>query len=397
MTSAIISGGGIAGLGSALALARSGWQVTILERAQSFREFGAGLQISPNAFHILEQWGLTAPLLERGVEPDGVEIRTADKGTRLAKVPINLSRQRYGAPYLAVLRADLHRILLDAAREMPNITVLTDKTVTDTSLSDDCITTLATSDDGEITSHEADLLIAADGVWSSLRQTWFQFPKAAYSGITAWRACIPMELVPDGLSRHNTTAWVSPVGHMVHYPVDAGRHMNIIVNIPDNWQEETWSAPANGTALIDHLHRWSSLPLSLLNVVPEWTKWALCAPEPTGKAVAQRAVLVGDAAHATLPFMAQGAAMAIEDAEVLARCLSGPAFEEKGLQAALEVFEAKRAKRVIALVKEARKNQRIYHLSGPLAAARNLVLKATSENRLLARYDWIYGWHPDNN
>ncbi|WP_350334775.1 FAD-dependent monooxygenase [Coralliovum pocilloporae] len=390
MASAIISGGGIGGLCAAIALARSGWQVTVLERASEFQEFGAGLQLSANAFHILADWGLSDVLLAHGVEPDGVEIRRAETARLLAHVPVNTSRTRYGAPYLVIHRADLHSILLNAARSLPTLSLRTGCVIADATLREDGVS-VRIADGSCEDQQSADMLVVADGVWSKLRTELFHLPQAQYSGMTAWRALIPMDAVPNGISRTATSAWLSGKGHMVHYPVNAGTHFNIIVNIPDKWQEETWSAEANGADLLSALASWHDTPLSLLKAVPDWTKWALCAPKPTGRAAKGLAVLVGDAAHATLPFMAQGAAMAIEDSAVLARCLN----EDTDTPAALQTFEQKRAHRVVSLVKEANKNRTIYHLSGPAAVARDMTLRMMPEDRLLARFDWIYGWRYD--
>jgi salicylate hydroxylase len=233
-------------------------------------------------------------------------------------------------------------------------------------------------------------LIGADGVWSTLRTRTMKLPAAVYSGRTAWRATVPIEAA-DADDARLTGLWLGRNAHIVHYPVSSGKRLNIVVIIKDQWREETWNAPGDRALLEERLSDWCPQVKKMIAAADTWLKWALCGNDPSLPWHRGPMTLIGDAAHAMLPFLAQGAAMAIEDAAVLAQCLAG---DRDDPARAIGYFAAARKARVQKVVATARRNGHIYHLSGPMTLARDTVMRALGGDRIMAGYDWLYGWQP---
>ncbi|WP_035830586.1 FAD-dependent monooxygenase [Kaistia adipata] len=382
-----IAGAGIAGLTTALSLARRGIASTIFERTSELSEVGAGLQVSPNAGRILERLGLTEALDRAAVLPEAIDMRSGRTGEPLVSLPLGASaRAAYGAPYRLLHRADLQGLLLDAARAEPRITLKLGAGATTASQSAGAVTLTA---DG--TPHELDCLIAADGVRSTLRAAVSGASAAKPGGRTAWRTTIPIGLVPRDLPQGRTTVLLNRAAHVVIYPVRGGRLVNVILVIEEDWDGPDWSAPGNAEELRHRFDRDSTRFISRITALDlNWTRWCLTEVDPRGQWVQGRVALIGDAAHAMVPFLAQGAAMAIEDADVLAEKLAAAPVPE-----ALRRYEAIRRPRATRVWRMARQAGQIYHLGGPMAAARDVTMTALGGERLLRRYDWIYGWQPD--
>jgi salicylate hydroxylase len=392
-----VAGGGIAGLSTALCLAERGFRVDVFERAAAFETVGAGLQISPNAFHVMERLGLGRALKSVATAPQAIRIMNARSGGEIARIPLGeRAIERYGAPYLVAHRADLHQVLAVAARDNPDIALRLGQRLDDVATHANGVTSLVYHG-GKVEEFHGMGLVAADGVWSRLRELYFDRAGAVYSGLVAWRGLIPMDVLDAGQDSENVQLWLAPDAHAVSYPVRQGRYLNVVAITPmpadkDGAPAQGWAHEASGAELERGLAGWHRSMLDLLAHRSHWTKWPLFAA-PELKTWSHGAmVLTGDAAHAMLPFAAQGAAMAIEDAAVLARCL----FDTGGRDAAAAFrrFEEMRRPRVSKAAALARANQSIYHMRPPLSAMRDMAMAAMGGARLLARQDWLYGWKP---
>lgn len=382
-----VAGAGIGGLTAALHLSRVGFRVVIVERADDLREVGAGLQISPNASRILIDLGLRDRLARVAAAPERLRLFSTRAGGEINHVDLGAAAEiRFGAPYWVVHRGDLHRILLDAAAAEPLIDIRLG-TRLENAADDGTRVTVTVAEGSRETAISANALIGADGVWSTVRGAVFRLGGAAFTGRTAWRATLPVSAVAADF-RADSVVWFGADAHLVHYPIHGGSQFNIVAATVGDWSEEGWNAPGDRDEIMAHFADWPKRARNLISLPEQWLKWALCGM-PTGRSWHRgRIALLGDAAHAMLPFAAQGAAMAIEDAAVLARKLDTSAE----IATALRRYEAERRPRVERIVETALENDRIYHLSGAAAFARDKGIQLASPRRLLARYDWIYGW-----
>src|SRR6188508_3318124 len=372
-------------------LAQSGFRVTLLEQAERLSETGAGIQLSPNATRILIALGLGERLKRDVFVPQAVAIKSASGGT-LTRIPLGAeAERRYSAPYWAIHRADLQAALLEPVRSHPDIvlrlgTRVEDFVVHAKGLSVACRCGSATADDHGIA------LIGADGLWSGLRARLGN-PAPEFRQRSAWRALVPANAVEEEFRAPDVQLWLGPNAHVVHYPVKGGALINIVAIVSDGWAEPGWSAEGNRAELMAHYSPWHwALPLREFLAVPErWQKWALYDLPPLGAWGDGPVTLMGDAAHPMLPFLAQGAAMAIEDAAVLADHLAKYLDDPSD---ALRAYEGARWHRTMRAQQAARRQARIYGLTGPEAFVRNLAMRGMGGEKLRARYDWLYSWRP---
>ena len=391
----LIAGAGIGGLTAALALARVGYRVVIVEQAQALSDIGAGLQLSPNATRILQGLGVAERLAATAVVPEGLSIRSARSGAEIAYMPIGRAMEfRYGAPYWVLHRGDLQAALVAAVADEPDIELKLGTRFDDLAIHANGITAQLRDARGVITDERVPALIGADGLWSTTRAQLGDKTKPAFRERTAWRALAPASSVPASLQRPVTSLWLGRNAHLVHYPVRGGTLINIVAIVVDRWNAPGWSTPGTRDELLRKFtrERWAKEARDLLEMPDTWVKWALFDRDEVFFPEKGPATLVGDAAHPMLPFLAQGAAMAIEDAAVLSRCLGSPGSDP---EAGMRRYEAIRRARVRRVQQEARANSRIYHMSGAAALARNIALQMMGGERLRARYDWIYDWRPD--
>lgn len=382
-----IIGAGIAGLTIALSLARHRIASTVFERAESLQEVGAGLQLSSNAIGILDRLGLTADLRRRGVEAATVTLRSGRSGRPLATVPVGSGPD---APYLSIHRGDLQSVLLGAVASEPLIRIETGHELVALESRPDGVLADFRLADGESRSAVADLLVAADGVNSRVASLNGLEPPA-FAGAIAWRGRISGKPALSYNARSSgITAWLGAKRHAVAYPIRSGQEVNLVLV-----ERAASESEADGQTLPRAFSHWNTDLKDLITAAGEFTPWPL-RTTPEGRPWTMgdgRIVLIGDAAHAMLPFAAQGAAMAIEDAFVLAQEIAAKC----DLRTAASSYEALRVERVKRVVKRARFHRFVYHLPLPFSLGRDLVMAATPPDRLRASLSWLYEWEPPNS
>ncbi len=381
----LIAGGGIGGLTAAIALGRRGIAATVLERSSFSDQTGAGIQLGPNATSVLRELGALAPIAEQGFRPQELVIFDGLSGKRIASMPLGSAmEQRYGGPYLTLHRADLHAGLLRACRALGTVDLRENVAVTDVEAFDRKI--VATTGGGK--SREASWMVAADGLWSEIRQRMAPRSLLRHARATAWRTLLPRLSLPAPFNAPIVGLWLGPHAHIVHYPVRAGAALNVVAIVDSGQAEMGWNLETEPTPLLDMVQGWASPLRELLEGAASWRCWSLYRLPRMGAWHQGRIVLIGDAAHPVLPYLAQGAALAIEDAATLASCLQGRVQDPL---AAFADYESLRRPRVARVQRMARIYGRLYHWRGPTAAARNAILRRSSPEALLQRLAWLYG------
>ena len=391
-THILVAGGGIGGLATALALSRGRHRADVFERAAVFGEIGAGVQLGPNVTRRLQQLDLGQGLAAIAARPDALVVQSAGSGAVLARLPLgDAMQQRYGAPYFCVHRADLHTLLLDAVRARGTGALVTAAHIGQVETSDDLVCVSST----DARAWEGDALVGADGLWSMVRRQLDcacadQPPRI--TGHTAWRALVPQSALPAALRRRQVDVWLGPRLHAVAYPVRGGDWLNVVViaeSAPAG-DARDWDQASSLAALTQAMGRSCAGLQALLDAMPGWRAWTLSDRAPLTSAADmahERVALVGDAAHPMVPYLAQGAGMAIEDAVALADALgSGSAAE---VPAAFARYAEARWARNARVQARARRNGEIFHATGAVRLGRDMAMRMLG-TRLLDQ-PWLYG------
>jgi len=389
----IVAGAGIAGLTAALAMARTGLRITVLERAPKLEEAGAGLQLSPNASRVLIGLGLRERLEPMVIAPRAIHVLAGGSGREIVRIPLGAyAERRYGAPYWTLHRGDLQTALAGAAQVARDIVIQLGVRVEDFATHANGVTVQGRRG-RQVTDERGIALIGADGIWSNVGAQMHRQHMPRFAHRTAWRALVPAEGMDPKFGEPLVNLWLGLDAHLVHYPVKAGRFINIVAVVHDQWNETGWSAPGDRAEILRHFGRrsWAETARSLIATPERWLKWALYDRKTPFRGGIGPVTLIGDAAHPMLPFLAQGAGMAIEDASVLADMLD-KYFEDPA--DALRAYERARQHRTERVQRAARTQHRIYGMSGPEALIRNFAMRAIGGEKLLARQDWIYTWRP---
>lgn len=387
----VVSGAGIGGLTAALTLAQCGFRVIVLERAAKLEEAGAGLQLSPNASRILIDLGLEPLLAPHVIVPDSISIMTARTGKEIGRVPLGeAAALRYGAPYWIVRRADLQSALLARVTAHPDVDLRLGAQFEDVAVYPKGVTVVQR----RVTARQQEqalALIGADGVWSSVRHQIFPEAQPQFTGSIAWRGTVDTTQLPRGFNTQRVQLWMGTNAHLVAYPMSGGKRINVVAIISGKWNRPGWSEPGDVVEIANQFSapRWPIAARMMIGAVDGWRKWALFAVRDGGVWNKGPIALLGDASHAMLPFAAQGAGMAIEDAAVIAKCLESSPTNPT---AAFAQYAGQRAARVTRAQRTARKNGQTYHLGGPVGFARDQVIRVLGGSRLLSRQDWIYDW-----
>lgn len=382
-----VVGGGIGGLTAALSLLRQGFDVEVFEQAVELKEVGAGVQVSANGTRILFELGLEREIMEVATQADGKEIRLWNTGQTWRLFDLGpLSIERYGFPYITIHRNDLHQALAAGVRRIkPDAIRLSKKCVDITQ--DGAGVTISFSDG---TSTRSDLAIGADGVHSKVREALFGRDDPKFTGIVAWRGVIPIERLPARMRRPVATNWIGPGGHVIQYLLRGGKLMNYVSVVErSNWQVESWSVAGTVEECLADYEGWHEDIHTLIRAIDVPYKWALMLRPAMEHWTKGRVTLLGDACHPTLPFLAQGAVMAIEDGFVLARALA----ENNGdHEAGFVGYEMARVERTGKIVRGAEGNLSRFHnaaLKDP-ALAEDYVNAEWQEDKVKQRYEWLF-------
>ncbi|MBB5072967.1 salicylate hydroxylase [Bartonella callosciuri] len=398
--SPIIVGGGIAGLSTALALAHKGIASTIIEKCTQLDAVGAGIQLTPNATRILAHWGILSKLTEVGIIPHFFELRDGmSLKTRLRTDLINLSEKTWKAPYITIHRANLQKILHNAVIENPLIKYQTGESVVSStqivshSIHIKTIKINLPTETQHSQLYSTPLLIGCDGVWSTLRKQAPFYERANFSGFIAWRATTEFENLPKSFhsllqNMKTITAWMGPKNHLIVYPIQSSTKVfNFVAITRGKNSKKGWAHEGNKENLKSLFKDWNLQILQIFDHIDEWTYWPLFQMQQNRFLGLERQVFVGDCAHAALPFAAQGAAMAIEDAATLAEALS---TKDLSLTNALWLYEKIRKPRIAAVKKRGNFNRITYHATGPIAIARNFIMKIRTPESIMSDLNWLY-------
>jgi salicylate hydroxylase len=383
-----IVGGGIGGLAAALALEQRGAETVVCEQSPALSEIGAGLNLSPNALKALRALGVEDAVIAIGSESDFLVIRSWRTGRVISRMRRGTFRAQFGAPNMSVHRADLLYVLRRALR------------TTDIRLGARCVAVegrdrgavVRLADGSEI---EADIVVGADGIHSVVRKSLFGADAPRFTGCICWRGMAPASAVPRDIAVAEGAMWMGPHGHVVHYPVRRGELVNIVAHFDsDAWTEESWTRECNLSEVTTTYAGWHSDLLRLYPASERWYKWALYDRDPPARWSKGRATLLGDSAHAMLPYLGQGAAMAIEDACVLA---AATARDADDLDEALRTYERLRVPRVRAAVLGSRERAKENHLASPWARLKRDVKFALRErfgggDKTAFQTAWLYGY-----
>jgi salicylate hydroxylase len=385
----LIAGGGIGGLAAALALTRRGLAVKVLEQSPELGEIGAGIQLGPNAFAAFDALGIGARARGRAVYTDEMVMHDALDESLVGRIPVGAAfRERFGNPYAVIHRADVHLSLLEGARESDAIEVATSTRVARIEQDGDSVTVV----DGQGVRHRGAALVAADGVKSAVRAQYVGDP-ARVSGHVVYRAVVDKDDFPADLRWNAASIWVGPNCHLVHYPLRGGEQYNVVVTFHSRRQEEWSVTEGSAEEVQSYFEGICPRARQLIDLPRSWKRWATADRDPIGQWTYGRTTLLGDAAHPTLQYLAQGACMALEDAVTLGEALR---VHDNDFALAFDRYQRSRIARTARVVLSAREMGRIFHASGVERLVRNDLWKGRTPERFYDALEWLYGWRLDS-
>jgi len=385
----IVAGGGIGGLAAALALVRQGFKVQVLEQAAEIGEIGAGIQLGPNAFHAFDALGVGDKARGRAVYTDYMVMHDALDEYQVGKIPTDENfRKRFGNPYAVIHRQDIHNSLLEGAQETGKVEFFTNTRVERVEQTENTVT--VTCADGKTYTGQA--LIAADGVRSVVRAQYVGDP-ARVTGHVVYRAVVDEKDFPENLKWNAASIWVGPNCHLVHYPLRGGKEYNVVVTFHSREKEEWGVTDGSREEVQSYFQGICPKARQLIDLPKSWRRWATADREPIGRWTYGLATLLGDAAHPTTQYMAQGACMALEDAVTLGEALKKHAND---WPKALDLYQRSRVARTARIVLSGREMGRIYHAKDVERLVRNSLWKGRSAERFYDAMEWLYGWNVTN-
>jgi 3-hydroxybenzoate 6-monooxygenase len=385
----IVAGGGIGGLAAALALVRQGFEVLVLEQAPEIGEIGAGIQLGPNAFHAFDALGVGDKARSRAVYTDCMVMHDAIDESLVGRLETGEAfRQRFGNPYAVIHRADVHLSLLEGAQETGRVQFLTNTRLERIEQNADSVTAY----DQHGKAHRGIALIGADGVKSVVREAFVNDPPRI-TGHVVYRAVVDKADFPASLQWNAASLWAGPKCHLVHYPLRGGEQYNVVVTFHSR-QEEQWGVTEGSKEEVQsYFQGISPLPRQLIDLPKSWKRWATADREPIGQWSFGRVTLLGDAAHPTTQYMAQGACMAMEDAVTLGEALR---VHGNDWAQALDLYQRARVARTARIVLSGREMGRIYHAMGVERLVRNSLWKGRTQERFYDAVEWLYSWNVNN-
>lgn len=385
----LVAGGGIGGLAAALALARQGFSVKVLEQAPQLGEIGAGIQLGPNAFAAFDALGIGENARGRAVYTDEMVMHDALDETLVGRIPTGAAfRQRFGNPYAVIHRADVHMSLLEGVQQSGQVDVLTSTAVQRVEQDETSVTVY----DAKGGAHRGTALIGADGVKSAVRRQYVG-DDARVSGHVVYRAVVDKKDFPEDLRWNAASIWVGPNCHLVHYPLRGGEQYNVVVTFHSRESEE-WSVREGSRAEVQsYFEGICPRARQLIDLPKDWKRWATADREPIAQWTFGRATLLGDAAHPTLQYLAQGACMALEDAVTLGEALR---VRDNDFAGAFALYQRSRVARTARVVLSAREMGRIFHAKGVERLVRNDLWKGRSTEGFYDAMAWLYGWKVEN-
>ena len=389
----IVAGGGIGGLAAALALVRQGFEVTVLEQAAEIGEIGAGIQLGPNAFHAFDALGVGDKTRSRSVFTDYMVMHDALDEYQVGKIPTGEAfRQRFGNPYAVIHRVDIHKSLLEGAVETGRVKFVTSTRVVRIEQTDTTVTAI----DQHGNAHTGVALIGADGGKSVVRQQYVNDPPRV-TGHVVYRAVVEKEDFPENLRWNAASIWVGPNCHLVHYPLRGGEQYNVVVTFHSRDKEEWGVTDGSKEEVQSYFQGICPKARQLIDLPKSWKRWATADREPIANWVHGRATILGDAAHPTTQYLAQGACMALEDAVTLGEALRVTQTEAgHDWDKALALYQRSRVARTARIVLSAREMGRIYHAKGVERLVRNDLWRGRSTERFYDAVEWLYGWNVGN-
>jgi len=385
----LVAGGGIGGLAAALALVRRGFQVKVLEQAPEIGEIGAGIQLGPNAFHAFDALGVGDKARARAVYTDYMVMHDAIDERQIGRIETGAAfRQRFGNPYAVIHRVDVHLSLLEGAQETGRVEFLTSTRVERIEQNDQGVVVY----DQNGIAHQGIALIGADGSKSVVRQQYVGDP-ARVTGHVVYRAVIDKQDFPEDLQWNAASLWAGPNCHLVHYPLRGGQQYNVVVTFHSRKAEEWGVTDGSKEEVQSYFQGISPRARQLIDLPKSWKRWATADREPIAQWTYGRVTLLGDAAHPTTQYMAQGACMAMEDAVTLGEALRvhGNDFDQ-----AFERYQRSRVARTARIVLSSREMGRIYHAKGVERLVRNELWKGRTQERFYDAIEWLYGWNVGN-